>query len=357
MRYWLSVIVTLLLSLCLFAAAPAAAQTSDCPGAPAAQLEYDSFGQVTPGSPNNLRDQPGSVGKIIGQIPGGGIFYVIYGPVCQDGFNWWNINYNGQQGWTVEGQGNTYFAVPYIPPSVATQTPQGLQAVSGNITFNVDSTLATDVSVATIPANPPVPDTPPWNYAPAYTRFSLVGYPTENRYFRPQLSIFPVVDWETMDPDTTATRINALQTLIRQRSDLNAVTDELPLLPIANAAQVIAVQRGYLNFQDGAGIRFVTHYAQSVDPLTNESIFYTFQGLTGDGAYYVAATFPVTTSALPDTIDYNTFDYNAFSASYQSYMDTTIKTLNDLPTSGFAPGLSKLDALIQSLRVEAPANG
>src|SRR5262245_4781760 len=195
MRCWLSVFAALIFSICLFAP-PAAAQTSDCPGAPPTQLDYDQFGQITPGSPNNLRDQPGSVGQIIGQIPGGAVFYVMSGPVCQDGFNWWMVNYNGQQGWTVEGQGSTYYAVPYTPPSAATPTPLGLQVVYGNITFNVDSALATDVNVATIPANPPVPDTPPWFNAPAYTRFTLMNYPADNTYFKPQLGIYPASDWE-----------------------------------------------------------------------------------------------------------------------------------------------------------------
>jgi hypothetical protein len=75
--------------------------------------------RVTPGPPNVIRDAPGtqSTGansRVIGQIPGGGIFNVTGGPVCaSDGRWWWEINYQGVTGWTAEGEGSSYWVEPY----------------------------------------------------------------------------------------------------------------------------------------------------------------------------------------------------------------------------------------------------
>ena len=59
------------------------------------------------------------------------------------------------------------------------------------------------------------------------------------------------------------------------------------MLPILNAAQVFHAQTKYLDFNDGSGVGFVTYYAQDVSPVTRDQIFYSFQGLTDNGKYYV----------------------------------------------------------------------
>jgi uncharacterized protein YraI len=71
------------------------------------------WGRVTPGLPNNLRTQPSLSAAPIGQIPAGGLFRVLGGPVCADNSAWFQVNYNGVVGWTMEGQGFTYWLEPY----------------------------------------------------------------------------------------------------------------------------------------------------------------------------------------------------------------------------------------------------
>jgi hypothetical protein len=85
----------------------------------ATRLSVHGWGRVTPGAPNVLRSAPGtqatgSTSVVIGSIPAGGIFSVEGGPTCgTDGRWWWYVNYNGQLGWTAEGEGNTYWVDPY----------------------------------------------------------------------------------------------------------------------------------------------------------------------------------------------------------------------------------------------------
>jgi hypothetical protein len=90
---------------------PAAAIT--CPGFMVSRLVIGERGRVTPGDPNNLRDQPATPGALVGRIPAGAEFDVLAGPECDPaGRAWWRVNYNGVIGWTVEGQGDTYYTEP-----------------------------------------------------------------------------------------------------------------------------------------------------------------------------------------------------------------------------------------------------
>lgn len=87
--------------------------------APQPRLIAATEGRVTPGLPNVIRTHPGtaasgvSYSEVIGEIPGGGVFVVLDGPVCApDGRFWWHVQYRNLIGWTAEGEGNTYWLEP-----------------------------------------------------------------------------------------------------------------------------------------------------------------------------------------------------------------------------------------------------
>jgi hypothetical protein len=97
-------------------------------------------------------------------------------------------------------------------------------------------------------------------------------------------------------------------------------------------------------------VRYVTAFSQDASPTTNQHLIYTFQGLTNDGQYYVAAFFSMKTAVLPDTVQVD--DWDAFSLNYSTYVAETKTTLNDLTSLDFTPDLTLLDAIVTSLRVE-----
>jgi hypothetical protein len=167
----------------------------------------------------------------------------------------------------------------------------------------------------------------------------------------PQVVVFPAADYAALSADA-ASQIALLQALLVERPAIPG--GPLPYLPLVNAAQVLASQPAYLAFQNGAGMRYLTALAQEVIPVTNRALFYTFQGLTDDGAYYVAAFFPLTTAALPDTIEVT--DWDGFNAGFSGYLAETRALLADLEPAAFTPNLSLLDLAVTSLRVE-PAAG
>ena len=93
-------------------AVSSAAASTDCPGSPAARLSVGTTAKVMPGDPNILRNDAGLSATVMGRLPAGSMFAVIGGPRCADNLRWWQVNYNGQMGWTVEGQGSTYWLEP-----------------------------------------------------------------------------------------------------------------------------------------------------------------------------------------------------------------------------------------------------
>jgi hypothetical protein len=88
----------------------------NCPGAPLPHLFVGREGSVISGLGSNvLRDKPGKNAdgsREIGNIPPNGVFSVLAGPQCMSGYNWWQVNYNGQVGWTAEGEGAVYWLQP-----------------------------------------------------------------------------------------------------------------------------------------------------------------------------------------------------------------------------------------------------
>jgi hypothetical protein len=103
-----------------------------CPPLLPTRLLIGNQGRVTPGQPNAIRSQPtinNNVSTVIGSIPGGGVFTVLNGPICADGFAWWQVSYLGVTGWTPEGEGRTYWLEPLLCgfglPSRLTQGGRG----------------------------------------------------------------------------------------------------------------------------------------------------------------------------------------------------------------------------------------
>jgi len=98
---FLAVIVVMM----AFAYVPATyAQDFGCYGSAPTRLQVGAQGRVTPGLPNIFRSQPyrGYDSIVLGQIPAGSTFSIIGGPSCFDNMLWWQINWNGQIGWTPE---------------------------------------------------------------------------------------------------------------------------------------------------------------------------------------------------------------------------------------------------------------
>jgi hypothetical protein len=122
-------------------------------------------------------------------------------------------------------------------------------------------------------------------------------------------------------------------------------------LPISTAGSAFTAQVDYLSFNGGEGVRYIRNMAQSVDFILNRGVHYTFQGITDDGQYYLAAIFPIRTDALPDDPDPN-FDWDEFTENYTEYVQETTDMLDALTDEEFEPNLILLDDVARSLFIE-----
>ena len=177
-------------------------------------------------------------------------------------------------------------------PEAESKVDVNLQELSyEGITFQYDSSLASGITAETIPApEQPIPG-PGWNNYPTHDRFTFEEYALPNSYPSATVTVFPVLEAASRS-STAKTQIEALQTLLTERPEGDGQPQGLPYMPVPNASQVFQAQFEYLPFANGEGIRYLTMFAQSINPITNQGLQFTFQGLTSDGQYYVRCHFP-----------------------------------------------------------------
>jgi hypothetical protein len=255
---------------------------------------------------------------------------------------------------TVLGQQFADGSKPYRPEA-------GSGAIAGigqyGISFQYDPYLADNLTWEVSPARPSTgPDDFTFYVMPEHLTFTLLDtyaedwtqyHQTVNIPEQPQIVVFPLDAYVNMN-EMAIEQVAALDTLLSERP--NAPEGVLPYLPPPNGHQDLQVQMAYLSFKNGEGVRYLTQFNQEPRQINNQEIFYTFQGITADHAYYVSVFFPVRTAALPDNMEVE--DWDAFSINYAAYLSETVTVLNQLGTADFTPDLTLLDAVVQSLLVE-----
>jgi hypothetical protein len=209
------------------------------------------------------------------------------------------------------------------------------------IDFSYDPLLATGViSETTFPDLDFVPSLQdPEHYLFTFDGYQHVDYGDELRWNRSQISIYPV------DGTSVSNTAADLRVLLNQRPA--TASGALPCLGMRGAAQIIQAGVSYLDFQNGSGMRYVTWYAQAAYPISNPGLFYTFQGLTNDGRYYISATFSVSNPVLDEGIV--VWDQVSL---WQDYIEDIEALLSAQPPQSFTPDLSLLDAMMRSIYIE-----
>ncbi|MDP2994768.1 MAG: hypothetical protein Q8N46_06560, partial [Anaerolineales bacterium] len=164
------------------------------------------------------------------------------------------------------------------------------------------------------------------------------------------ISVFPVQRYNELLPDFVPGRVSDLQTLIGG----GAAGDSLPFLPVFNAAQTFYAQYQVIPFVSGTGIRYLTLYAQYYAPVNNNDLFYTYQGLTSDGQYWVSAILPINNPILPANADNppGGVSWEVFSNNYGPYITDMIAQLNGQPPESYIPTFTALDALVASIIIQ-----
>ncbi|MCB9437816.1 MAG: Ig-like domain-containing protein [Anaerolineales bacterium] len=104
----------------------------ECVGAPTSQLYVGATAQVglTDPRPSRVRQQPTTASEIITTYEPGTTVQIQNGPICGDGYLWWEI-YNevdNVTGWMAEGTQGNYFIEPLAPLTIDdSQAPPALE--------------------------------------------------------------------------------------------------------------------------------------------------------------------------------------------------------------------------------------
>lgn len=231
-----------------------------------------------------------------------------------------------------------------LPPS---ETPDARPLFEFNgVRLRLEPGVTTQIIPEVVPAYTDLQGAP-WDVAPEHTVLHLVGYPLyPEAMHKPRLIIYPIDEYLALRPEL-GTIVTELRQLLDQRPAEVPADKTLPFLPPFNAGQVFHTALRYVDFGNGRGLRYLTQYAQAIYPVTSKYLFYTYQGISNDGRFYVAAILPVAHPILPDESTYTIDD--AFMNNFNNYLAGVARDLAAQPPESFSPSLSALDAMLATL--------
>ena len=249
----------------------------------------------------------------------------------------------GCVGTMVSGQiGEKEYEIVVTDP--AASTASGLPVSYDNITFeiplelnaSVSSSKTSDVEFPYInPSNGPMAE---------HTAFQFTNFPTAGTA---RLMVFKASEYAAYG-----------QPLQEAVTALLSGADASQPLPDGLLQGEFSAQAQPINFKNGHGVRQLTQVLTNFAPITNEEVFYYYQGITTDGEYFVSAIFHVNATFLvsngsPDAVtpaDGVPFG-NGTDLDFPAYLSAVTKKLNDAPADSYTPSLLILDRLIESIQI------
>ena len=236
-------------------------------------------------------------------------------------------------------------------PPVVTEEPVTSNVSCYELALYLDPSLAAEYECQSVPESLSEVD----RY-PTHTELTLWGYPLTDKFFVPHISVYPVAAYTTLQPGVVSYTVTDLQALVASGTVplfTSSIGLGLPFLPPVNAAQLFYAQADVLPFASGSGIRYLAEYAQYTAAVNNRDLFYTYQGLTGDGQYWVSVILPITHPMLPDNSENppGGLTWEEFSDNYGGYITDMVKQLNSQPDESYFPTLSLMDALVTSITI------
>jgi hypothetical protein len=257
--------------------------------------------------------------------------------------------------------------LPSTPGLASSLQPIHGTAFGRDISLGYDPSLAPLMEFVTVPAVA-VNDQNLYSDAhPMYAQFRFPGYQNGRSFelpvypFEAQVRIFPTSEFPGYGD-------NSRQGFVNQKQVLTALLENgldparcaqpfvedpgLPFLPWVNMKQGFCAQPQVIEFPGGKGIRYLTWYSQGPNPVLDDQVFYTFQGLTDGGEFYISALFSVQTGIFPN--EPPTCDACGDSdpvAEMTAQLAKQLTQLNSAEAGSFSPSLTVLDNVIGSLTI------
>ena len=240
----------------------------------------------------------------------------------------------------------------HSPSQAAVPTPPRANVTCKELSLYLDPALGSAYECDTVPESSSS-DTPMDVFIyPDHTELTIQNYLLTRTQFPPQVLIYPVNRFCELLPEVLPRRVSDLESFI---SSGTWTSRELPFLPPLPMAQTFFSHETVISFNGGQGVRFITGYNESMHPISNRTIFYTFQGLTDDGMYWVAVTLPINSPILPADVDFppppEGFADEGWFQNYSSYVSDVKDALEAQAPGSFFPTINSLDNLVRSINV------
>jgi hypothetical protein len=241
---------------------------------------------------------------------------------------------------------------PDTPNQSAITTLTVANVTCNEVSFYLDPALGSGYECETVPESSSSDIPMDVFIFPAHTELTIQNYPLTHTQFPPQVLIYPVNRFSELLPDALPRRISDLEMLI---SSGTWSSRELPFLPPLPMQQTFFSHETVISFNGGQGVRFITDYNESSHPISNRTIFYTFQGLTDDGVYWVAVTLPISSPILAEDVDFppspEGYTDESWFQNYSSYVSDVKDALEPQASGSFSPTIGILDSLVESITV------
>ncbi|HPR34592.1 MAG TPA: hypothetical protein PKY64_02880 [Anaerolineaceae bacterium] len=217
---------------------------------------------------------------------------------------------------------------------------------SGGLVFKLPAEVAASAEVTTVLADDPNQG---WSEfaLPARRMVSFTGYAISDHFHNPVIYVY---DFDKLIQGGAfgSTMAATLQGLLTDPEfDLQA-EGSLPFLPPFNAAQVFHVLEQRLDSDHNSGIRYLTLYSQALVGVVNYDIFYTYQGISKDGRYYIAAILPINSTLLSND-QLTQAELETIAIDYEAYLSSMTDMIRGDNGASLSPTLAALDAMMMSL--------
>ncbi len=236
-----------------------------------------------------------------------------------------------------------------VSPQPEEEQPAPPDVMYEGISFSYDYNIAVSVFPSTVPGQNMGEEYMAGDTYPTYFEFTFGNYAVADHFHTPRIIVYPVDEYRAISFYASDMIDNLQWTLAYQHPGGESTI--MPFLPMWPAAQMFAAKVSYFDFQNGSGVSYLTMYGQAIYPVDNQNLFYTFQGLTQDGRYYISAVLPVTNMGLPYDGSSQVGDWMAFENNWETYLNDTVQWLNGQDQASFFPSLSMLDQMMASFTI------
>lgn len=226
--------------------------------------------------------------------------------------------------------------------------------------FNQDSLLDGDISAGTPPAISAAVGVEFQNFlfetetienlfsleAPMVAEILFLNYqpvaPTSG--MQPTIQVYSTTDFEA--GSTYANEYARLESLLVARPVLEGLSP-LPHLPEQDLPQLVCGAPVYISSPDHAGIRYLTAYGFGDDSIRSTDVYYTYQGLSANGTYYISVMFPLLIEDLPP-LPLFAFTDQVFAGYYERIQ----RELTAAEIEQISPSIATLDRIVKSIEIE-----